>query len=164
MLNNACLMGRFTANPELKYTTSGVPVVRFTLAVGRSYVRPGENRQTDFIDIVAWRKTAEFVSRYFKRGQLVAVEGSIQVRVYDAKDGTKRKAVEVVANNVHFAESKKSAEEALAYDENVNSVSKSSNSDLQNSEDMENKDSTDSQDEPTGFLDEDLLSESDLPF
>ena len=107
MLNLAALMGRLTADPELIYTQgSNIPVTTFTLAVERSYVKQGTERQTDFIDIVAWRSTAEFVSRYFSKGQLVAVQGSIQTRTYEDKQGNKRKAVEIIAEKVHFAGSK----------------------------------------------------------
>lgn len=108
MLNQAVLMGRLTADPELKHTQSGVAVIRFTLAVDRSYVRQGEERQTDFINITAWRGTAEFVSRYFRKGQLVAVQGSIQTGSYTDKDGNRRNTFEVVADQVHFAERKQS--------------------------------------------------------
>ena len=107
MLNNVVLMGRLTADPELRHTSNGVAVTSFTLAVNRSYAKAGTERVTDFIDIVAWRNTAEFVTKYFIKGQLVAVEGSIQTRTYQDKDGNNRKAFEVVANNVHFAEPKR---------------------------------------------------------
>ena len=105
MLNSAILMGRLTADPELKHTTSGIAMTRFTLAVGRNYARQGEERKTDFIDVIAWRNTAEFVCKYFHKGQLVAVEGSIQTGSYQDKDGNNRRTFEVVADNVHFAES-----------------------------------------------------------
>lgn len=107
MLNITALMGRLTTDPELKHTQSGTPVCSFTLAVERSYVKQGTERQTDFIDIVAWQSTAEFVSRYFRKGQLVAVQGSIQTRIYEDKQGSKRKAVEVLAERVHFVEPKR---------------------------------------------------------
>lgn len=107
MLNRAILMGRLTADPELRKTQNGTSVTTFTLAVNRSYTRSGEQPQTDFIDIVAWRGTAEFVSRYFVKGQLVAVEGQIQTRLWEDKAGQKRKSVEVVASEVHFAEPKR---------------------------------------------------------
>ncbi len=107
MLNVAVLMGRFVADPELRHTPSGVAVTSFTVAVDRSYVKAGAERQTDFIDVVAWRNTAEFVCKYFRKGQLVAVQGSIQTRSYTDKDGNKRKAFEIVADNVHFAEPKR---------------------------------------------------------
>lgn len=110
MLNNVCLMGRLTATPELRHTESGTPVCGFTLATQRNYAPSGQERQSDFIDIVAWQKTAEFVTRYFSKGQLVAVEGSIQTRSYTDREGNKRKAVEVLANSVHFAE-KRNAEQ-----------------------------------------------------
>lgn len=107
MLNVAVLMGRLVADPELRHTPNGVSVTSFTIAVDRSYVKSGTERQTDFIDIVAWRNTAEFVCKYFRKGQLAAVQGSIQTRTYTDKEGNKRKAFEIVADNVHFAEPKR---------------------------------------------------------
>jgi single-strand DNA-binding protein len=107
MLNVVALNGRLTADPELRHTNSDIPVTSFTLAVDRSYVKAGADRQADFIDIVCWRSTAEFASKYFKKGQLVAVEGSIQTRTYTDSQGNKRKAFEIVAGNVHFAESRR---------------------------------------------------------
>ena len=112
MLNVVALNGRLTADPELRHTNSDIAVTSFTLAVDRSYVRGGSERQTDFIDIVCWRSTAEFASKYFHKGQLVAVEGSLQTRSYTDNQGNKRKAFEVVANNVHFAESKRDSQNA----------------------------------------------------
>jgi single-strand DNA-binding protein len=106
MLNVVALNGRMVQDPELKHTNSDIPVCSFTLAVDRSYVKQGQERQADFINIVAWRGTAEFCSKYFVKGQLIAVEGSIQTRKYTDRDGNKRTAFEVVANNVHFAEPK----------------------------------------------------------
>ena len=103
MLNKAILMGRLCADPELRSTNSGTPVCTLTLAVDRR----GKDDGTDFIEVVAWSKTAEFVSKYFTKGQLMAVAGRIQTRNYEDKQGNKRKAVEVVADEVHFAESKK---------------------------------------------------------
>ena len=107
MLNVVALNGRLTTDPELRHTNNDIPVTSFSLAVDRSYVKSGAERQADFIDIVCWRSTAEFASRYFRKGQLVAVEGSIQTRSYTDNQGNKRRAFEVVANNVHFAESKR---------------------------------------------------------
>lgn len=95
-------MGRLVAAPELKTTASGVSVTSFRIAVDRSYVKSGEERKADFIDIVCWRQTAEFVCRYFGKGSLIAVEGQLQTRTYQAKDGTNRYVVEVVADNVSF--------------------------------------------------------------
>ena len=94
-------MGRLTANPELKKTQSDKSVTSFTVAVDRNYASNGE-RQADFINVVAWRQTAEFICRYFGKGQMIAVEGSIQTRNYEDKNGNKRTAFEVVANNVSF--------------------------------------------------------------
>lgn len=106
MLNLAALNGRLTADPELRHTNSDISVTTFTLAVDRSYQKQGQERQADFINIVCWRGTAEFAAKYFRKGQLVAVEGSIQTRSYTDNQGVKRKAFEIVANQVHFAESK----------------------------------------------------------
>ncbi len=102
MLNCAVIMGRLTADPELRTTTTGISVTSFTVAVDRSYVKPGEDRQADFINVVAWRQTAEFVTRYFHKGSMIAVQGSIQTRGYEDKTGAKRTAVEIVADNVSF--------------------------------------------------------------
>lgn len=107
MLNVAVLMGRLVADPELRHTPNDVAVTSFSIAVDRSYVKSGSERQADFIDIVAWRGTADFVCKYFRKGQLIAVQGAIQTRSYTDSQGVKRKAFEIVADNVHFAESKK---------------------------------------------------------
>lgn len=106
MFNLVVLTGRLTADPELKTTTNGISVVSFSIAVDRRY-RTGEERQTDFINIVAWRSSAEFISKYFKKGSLIGIEGSIQTRRYTDKNGNNRTAFEVVANNVQFVESKR---------------------------------------------------------
>ena len=106
MLNCAVLMGRLVGDPELRTTTNGTSVTSFRIAVDRNFVRQGEERQADFIDIVAWRQTAEFVTRYFHKGSMIAVQGSIQTRNYEDKNGNKRTAVEVVADNVSFCGSK----------------------------------------------------------
>ena len=107
MLNVAVIMGRLVADPELRHTPSDVAVTNFTLAVDRAYTKAGTERQTDFIEFVAWRSTAEFICKYFRKGQMMAVHGSIQTRSYTDKDGNKRKAFEVVADDVSFTESKK---------------------------------------------------------
>ena len=107
MLNHIVLMGRLTRDPELRRTGTGLAVATFSLAVDRDFGnRESGERETDFIDIVAWRHTAEFVAKYFTKGQLVAVEGSIQTRSYQDKDGNNRTAFEVVADQVYFAERK----------------------------------------------------------
>lgn len=106
-LNRWIGMGRLTADPELRQTQNGVSVCSFTLAVGRNYQKDKE-AQTDFIDVVAWRQTAEFVSKYFSKGKMMIVEGRLQTRNYEDKNGNKRKAVEVAADNVMFGEGKSS--------------------------------------------------------
>lgn len=110
MLNVVALMGRLVADPELRHTPSGVATCTFRIAVDRNFVRQGEERKADFIDIVAWRQGAEFVCRYFRKGNLIAVNGSLQTRNYEDKNGNKRTAYEVVADNIHFAESKNSSQ------------------------------------------------------
>ncbi|MBE6804157.1 MAG: single-stranded DNA-binding protein [Ruminococcaceae bacterium] len=105
MLNSVIIMGRLTADPELRTTPNGLSVTSFTVAVDRNY-KSGDERQTDFISVVAWRGTADFVTRFFKKGQMIAVQGSLQVRNYEDKNGNKRTAYEVVADNVSFCGSK----------------------------------------------------------
>lgn len=107
MLNNVVLMGRLVADPELRHTPSNLPVTTFAIAVDRRYVKQGTERETDFIDIVAWRQTAEFITKYFRKGSMIAIQGSIQTRMYTDKNDNKRKAVEVVAENVSFCGSKR---------------------------------------------------------
>ncbi|MBP3328171.1 MAG: single-stranded DNA-binding protein [Clostridia bacterium] len=106
MINNVVLMGRLVATPELRSTGTGVSVASFTIAVERAYAKAGEQRQADFIDCVAWRQTAEFITRYFQKGSMIAVTGNIQTRNYEDKNGNKRKAVEVVVDNASFCGSK----------------------------------------------------------
>lgn len=106
MFNLVVLTGRLTADPELKTTQNGTLVTSFSIAVNRSY-RSGEERQTDFINIVAWSQRAEFITKYFKKGSLIGIEGSIQTRRYQDKNGNNRTAFEVVVNNVQFVESKR---------------------------------------------------------
>ena len=105
-MNTVALMGRLTYEPELRSTQTGISVLSFQIAVERSYQAQGQERQADFIDCVAWRQTADFISRYFHKGSMIAVEGSIQTRNYTDKNGNNRKAVEVIANNVSFCGSK----------------------------------------------------------
>ena len=106
MFNLVVLTGRLTADPELKTTQSGIPVTTFSIAVNRNY-RSGEVQQTDFINIVAWRQRAEFITKYFKKGSMIGIEGSIQTRRYQDKNGNNRTAFEVVVNNAQFVESKR---------------------------------------------------------
>ena len=118
MFNLVVLTGRLTADPELKTTPNGYSVTTFSIAVNRRY-RAGEESQADFINIVAWRQTAEFVTRYFKKGSMIGIEGSIQTRKYTDKNGNNRTAFEVVANNVQFVESKRDAAPAQDSDNAV---------------------------------------------
>lgn len=108
MLNVVALVGRMTADPELRHTQSDVAVATFTIAVDRSYVRQGEERKADFIKVVTWRHTAEFVAKYFQKGSMIAVEGQLQSRKYEDKQGNNRTAVEVSATACHFVGPKNS--------------------------------------------------------
>ena len=107
MLNKIILMGRLTRDPELRHTGSGTAVASFSLAVDRDFKSQGGEKETDFIDIVAWRNTAEFVSKYFTKGRMAVVEGRLQIRDWTDKDGGKRRTAEVIAENVYFGDSKK---------------------------------------------------------
>lgn len=108
MLNKVFLQGRLVADPELRHTQQGTPVASYRLAVDRDYKSKDSNAQnTDFVNIVSWRNTAEFVSRYFTKGRMMLVEGRLQMRSYTDKDGNRRVAAEVVTDNVHFADSRK---------------------------------------------------------
>lgn len=113
-MNHVNLMGRLTHDPELKTTTSGVYVTKFLVAVPRNYIKEGEERKSDFIDVVAWRKTAEFVCKYFIKGQLIALDGYIQIRIYIDKKEQKRKAFEVVAEKITFTGDKRQKEAAAS--------------------------------------------------
>lgn len=107
MLNNVVIMGRLTRDPELRRTQSGTAVTSFTMAVDRDFKSQSGEKETDFIDVVAWRNTGEFAAKYLAKGRMAAVEGRIQVRDWQDKDGNRRKSVEVVADNVYFADSKR---------------------------------------------------------
>ena len=116
MLNKVILMGRFTRDPELRSTPQGIMTCSFSIAVDRNFVRQGEERKADFINCVAWRQTAEFISKYFRKGSMVALEGSIQTRSWDDQEGKKRYATEVIVNQVYFAESKRDSQSAMGDD------------------------------------------------
>ena len=107
MLNKAIIMGRLTRDPELKYTPSNIAVCSFSVAVDRKFVKQGEERQTDFINIVAWRSTAEFVCKYFTKGRMINVVGSIQTRTWDDTEGKKHYATEIIADEVNFCGDKR---------------------------------------------------------
>ena len=131
MFNLVVLTGRLTADPELKTTPSGISVTSFSIAVNRNY-KSGEEQQADFINIVAWRQTAEFITRYFQKGSLIGVEGSIQTRRYQDSNGNNRTAFEVVVNNAQFVESKRN--------NNANEENTYSNSNTGDFEEMSGED------------------------
>ncbi len=116
MLNRIILMGRLTRDPELRHTQTGTPVASFSLAVDRDFKsRDGGERATDFIDIVAWRGTAEFVSKYFTKGRMAVVEGRLQIRDWTDRDGGKRRSAEVIADNIYFGDSKRDGDGGGSY-------------------------------------------------
>ena len=111
MLNRITLMGRLTRDPELRHTQTGTPVASFSLAVDRDFKdKTTGEKSTDFIDIVAWRQTAEFVSRFFTKGRMAVVEGRLQIRAWQDKDGNNRRSAEVVADNVYFGDSRRDSD------------------------------------------------------
>ena len=116
MLNHITIMGRLTRDPELRRTGSGIAVASFTLAVDRDFGgRDSSERETDFIDCVAWRQTGEFVSKYFTKGRMAVVSGRLQIRNWTDKDGNKRRSAEVVADNVYFGDSRRDGDSGSAY-------------------------------------------------
>lgn len=131
MINMVALMGRLTYSPELKSTPNGLSVIRFQIAVDRSYQAKGQERQADFIDCVAWRQTAEFISRYFHKGSMIAIEGTIQTSNYTDKNGNNRKQIEVLANNVSFCGSKNESGSMDIEPESAAKYSSTDNSDFE---------------------------------
>ncbi len=120
MLNHITIMGRLTRDPELRRTGSGIAVASFTLAVDRDFApKDGGERETDFIDCVAWRQTGEFVSKYFTKGRMAVVSGRLQIRSWNDKDGNKRRTAEIVADNVYFGDSKRDDQGAGSYGGNT---------------------------------------------
>ena len=119
MLNHITIMGRLTRDPELRRTGSGIAVASFSLAVDRDYSpKDGGERETDFIDCVAWRQTGEFVSKYFTKGRMAVVSGRLQIRSWTDKEGNKRRTAEVVADNVYFGDSKRDSDSGSSYSGN----------------------------------------------
>ena len=116
MLNHITIMGRLTRDPELRRTGSGIAVASFSVAVDRDFSgRDGGEKETDFIDCVAWRQTGEFVSKYFTKGRMAVVSGRLQIRSWTDKDGNKRRTAEIVADNVYFGDSKRDGDSGSAY-------------------------------------------------
>ena len=120
MLNHITIMGRLTRDPELRRTGSGIAVASFSVAVDRDFGgRDGGEKETDFIDCVAWRQTGEFVSKYFTKGRMIVVSGRLQMRNWTDKDGNKRRSAEIVADNVYFGDSKRDSEGSGSYGGNA---------------------------------------------
>ena len=128
MLNKIFIMGRLTRDPELRRTQSGTAVTSFSLAVDRDYKSQSGEKETDFIDVVAWRQTAEFVCKYFTKGQMMAVNGSLQTRTWEDKNGAKHKSTELVADGVNFTGSKRESGASGEYDQGYSGSSYSRSS------------------------------------
>ena len=157
MINNVNIMGRLTADPELKTTASGNSVISFTVAVDRDYVKQGEERKADFISCVAWKHTAEFISRYFGKGSLIAVQGQIQTRTYQAKDGSNRYVTEVLVEKASFTGEKR---------DNGGSQNQQQNGGYQQNQQQRQQNAAPQQsygDYNNGYTDE-YPSDDDLPF
>lgn len=148
MLNKVILMGRITQDLEVKQTPSGVAVLSFTVAVQRSYAKQGEEKQTDFINCVAWRNQAEFIGKYFRKGRMIAIEGNLRTRTYDDKNGTKHYVTEVFVDNVSFT-----GEKVDDLQQN-NQSSQQNNSSVPANEDLSTGD----------MADFDVLSDDGVPF
>ncbi len=131
MINSVVLMGRLTYDPELRTTPSGMSVISFQIACDRRFKSNEEENKADFIDVVAWRQTAEFISRYFRKGSMIAIEGSIQTENFTDKDGNKRKSVRVVANNVSFCGTKAESGTDSAFNQPAPSYASADNSDFE---------------------------------
>ena len=166
MLNRVILMGRITQDLELKTTQSGVSVLSFTIAVDRNYARQGEERQTDFIDCVARRQQAEFINRYFSKGRMIAVEGSLLKRSYDGRDGNKRWVTEVVIDSVSFTGER--AQQSGDYQPSYQSRSEQSapRNDFPREREQNNYREPDNKPISIGGLDdfEEILSDDGVPF
>ena len=117
MLNKIFIMGRLTRDPELRRTQSGTPVTSFSLAVDRDFKSQSGEKETDFIDVVAWRSTAEFVAKYFTKGRMAVVEGRLQIRDWKDKDGNNRRSAEVVADNIYFGDSRRDSQQSGGFND-----------------------------------------------
>lgn len=149
MINKVILQGRLTNAPDVKYTPAGVAVAKFTLAVQRDYVKQGEERQTDFINCTAFRKTAEFIYKFFGKGQMAVISGQLQTRSWDDKDGNKKFATDVIVDEIHFAEGKKDQTEEVtgaSFPDEEEQYLKTEREGIQNED---------------GFID---INDADLPF
>lgn len=160
MLNKVILMGRLASEPELKTTEKGVSVTTFNLAVDRNYVNKNTGeRDTDFLTIVAWRANAEFISRHFSKGSMICISGSVQTRKYEAKDGTKRTAVEFIADEVYFAGSSGKKSTDSANNSSQPQVQNNGNKVSGNEYAFQNASATNDD-----FVDMPMLGDDDLPF
>lgn len=149
MLNKVILMGRITQDLEVKQTPSGVAVLSFTVAVQRSYAKQGEEKQTDFINCVAWRQQAEFIGKYFNKGRMIALEGNLRTRTYDDKNGTKHYVTEVFVDNVSFT-----GEKSDDLQQNNQSSQQNNNSNVSSNDDLSIGD----------MADFEVLSDDGVPF
>lgn len=156
MLNKVILMGRMVSDPELKTTTSNLSVASFSVAVERNYVKQGSERETDFINVVAWRQTAEFVCKYFSKGQLIALDGTLQTRSYKDRDGNNRYITEVVTDNVYFTGDRKN--------DNSSQQITTKNTKQNNTKQSNNQYNNPPANNYGGYSDYEMPTDDDLPF
>ena len=156
MLNKVILMRRMVSDPELKTTTSNLSVASFSVAVERNYVKQGSERETDFINVVAWRQTAEFVCKYFSKGQLIALDGTLQTRSYKDRDGNNRYITEVVTDNVYFTGDRKN--------DNSSQQSTTKNTKQNNTRQSNNQYNNPPANNYGGYSDYEMPTDDDLPF
>ena len=156
MLNKVILMGRMVSDPELKTTTSNLSVASFSVAVERNYVKQGSERETDFINVVAWRQTAEFVCKYFSKGQWIALDGTLQTRSYKDRDGNNRYITEVVTDNVYFTGDRKN--------DNSSQQSTTKNTKQNNTRQSNNQYNNPPANNHGGYSDYEMPTDDDLPF
>lgn len=156
MLNKVILMGRMVSDPELKTTTSNLSVASFSVAVERNYVKQGSERETDFINVVAWRQTAEFVCKYFSKGQLIALDGTLQTRSYKDRDDNNRYITEVVTDNVYFTGDRKN--------DNSSQQSTTKNTKQNNTRQSNNQYNNPPGNNYGGYSDYKMPTDDDLPF
>ena len=160
-MNKVVLMGRLTADPELKTTATGLSVVTFSVASDRNFSKSATEKQTDFFDVVAWRQTAEFVCKYFRKGQMILVCGSLQTRTYVDKNGSNHKVVELVADSVHFTGSKA---ESGAISSSYGASYNPGNEYQQPAQPSSQPQPAYSNGSDSDFINNDILSDDDLPF
>jgi single-strand DNA-binding protein len=170
MINNVVLVGRLTRKPELKQTPQGVAVATFSIAVSRNYTNQNGERETDFINIVAWRRQAENIAKYLDKGSLVGIQGSIRTRSYDGQDGTRRYVTEIIADNVTFLESRNPNSQSNTFQDNnvmqefTNPTQQAQSNGHNNTNQRVEQSNNYNQNNENDFMESFDLTDDDLPF